>query len=77
MTDVLKGGATVFPLMKISVPPRKGTAVFWHNLSTSGDRGELNIFKLYSHLFKFNLETLTLHAGCPVLIGSKWVANKW
>ncbi|KAG0416752.1 hypothetical protein HPB47_006158 [Ixodes persulcatus] len=22
-------------------------------------------------------ERLTMHAGCPVLYGSKWIANKW
>ncbi|CAH1720311.1 unnamed protein product [Chironomus riparius] len=60
LSDVEKGGGTVFPLLRIYVPPVKGTAVFWYNLSSSGDR-----------------EYLTRHAACPVLIGSKWVANKW
>lgn len=33
--------------------------------------------------FWFNLkrsgdgDPLTLHAGCPVIVGTKWVANKW
>jgi prolyl 4-hydroxylase len=40
MTDVVKGGATVFPFLRVKVPPKKGTAAFWHNLSSSGDRGE-------------------------------------
>lgn len=22
-------------------------------------------------------DTMTMHAACPVLIGSKWVSNKW
>lgn len=36
-----------------------------------------------SMAFWFNLKAsgegdyLTRHAGCPVLTGSKWVANKW
>lgn len=24
-----------------------------------------------------NQDSLTLHGGCPVLIGSKWITNKW
>lgn len=39
-----KGGATVFPFLRIYVPPKKGSAVLWHNLSTSGDRGLKIIF---------------------------------
>ncbi|XP_070498231.1 prolyl 4-hydroxylase subunit alpha-1-like [Chironomus tepperi] len=60
LSDVEKGGGTVFPLLRVYVPPVKGTAAFWYNLSSSGDR-----------------EVLTRHAACPVLVGSKWVANKW
>lgn len=40
MSNVIKGGATVFPLLKLYVPPKKGSAVFWFNLSTSGHLGE-------------------------------------
>lgn len=50
----------MFPFVSLKVPPKKGSAVFWWNLSTSGDG-----------------EYLTRHSGCPVLLGSKWVANKW
>ncbi|CAO1333226.1 unnamed protein product [Diamesa hyperborea] len=60
LSDVEKGGATVFPSLKIKIPARKGTAAFWFNLQNSGDG-----------------EYLTRHAACPVLVGSKWVANKW
>jgi prolyl 4-hydroxylase len=24
-----------------------------------------------------NRDSRTLHAGCPVLLGSKWLSNKW
>ncbi|RWS28712.1 prolyl 4-hydroxylase subunit alpha-1-like protein [Leptotrombidium deliense] len=60
MSDVDAGGATVFPILGITVWPRKGSAAFWYNLYKSGE-GDL----------------LTRHAACPVLVGSKWVSNKW
>ncbi len=31
-----QGGATVFPAIKVSVFPKKGTAAFWFNLKKSG-----------------------------------------
>lgn len=36
MSDVRKGGGTVFPFTNTVVWPRKGTAAFWHNLYKSG-----------------------------------------
>ncbi|KAG5681063.1 hypothetical protein PVAND_010529 [Polypedilum vanderplanki] len=60
LSDVELGGATVFPFLRIYVPPKKGTAVYWLNLSSSGHR-----------------EYTTRHFACPVIVGSKWVANKW
>jgi prolyl 4-hydroxylase len=58
LSDVEKGGATVFPYLKLRVKPKKGSAVFWYNLKHSGHN-----------------EPYTLHSGCPVLLGSKWVAK--
>ncbi|KAK7901890.1 hypothetical protein WMY93_018659 [Mugilogobius chulae] len=60
MSDVLAGGATVFPDVGAAVFPQKNSAVFWYNLFPSGE-GD------YS----------TRHAACPVLVGNKWVSNKW
>ena len=37
MSTALKGGATIFPYMKVYVPAIKGSAAFWYNLKDSGD----------------------------------------
>jgi len=44
----------------VAIPPKRGSAVFWHNLKRSGQS-----------------DMAMLHGGCPVVLGSKWVANKW
>ncbi|XP_013100844.1 prolyl 4-hydroxylase subunit alpha-2-like [Stomoxys calcitrans] len=60
INDVELGGATVFPLLRISAPPIKGSLLVWHNYHKSMEP-----------------DYRTLHAGCPVLQGSKWVCNEW
>ncbi|ODN01259.1 Prolyl 4-hydroxylase subunit alpha-2 [Orchesella cincta] len=60
MSDVEKGGATVFPKLNLSVWPEKGSAAFWYNLKKNGDG-----------------DSGTQHAACPVLLGTKFVSNKW
>lgn len=37
MSDVEAGGATVFPILGVSVWPKRGSAVFWYNLHKSGE----------------------------------------
>ncbi|XP_055848240.1 prolyl 4-hydroxylase subunit alpha-2-like, partial [Episyrphus balteatus] len=60
LSDVEQGGGTAFPYIKSLVKPKKGAAVFWFNLHTSGDG-----------------DARTMHGACPVLVGSKWVLNRW
>jgi hypothetical protein len=37
LSTVEKGGATVFPYLKVYVPAVKGMAAFWYNLRDNGD----------------------------------------
>ncbi|EDW71990.2 uncharacterized protein Dwil_GK10713 [Drosophila willistoni] len=60
MTDVQQGGATVFPALRITNFPKKGSALIFRNLDNN-----------------ISPDPSTLHAGCPVLFGSKWAATKW
>jgi hypothetical protein len=62
LSNVAAGGNTAFPYLGLGVTPRKNDAIFWFNLEHTGS-GEIN--------------GRTLHSGCPVLEGHKWVANKW
>jgi len=36
MGHIESGGATIFPLLNLTVSPERGTAVVWHNLKNDG-----------------------------------------
>ncbi|KAK7504600.1 hypothetical protein BaRGS_00004086 [Batillaria attramentaria] len=61
LSDVEKGGQTVFTQAGISVAPLKGMALFWYNYEPDMSQ----------------TQELTTHAGCPVVYGHKWIATKW
>lgn len=56
-----EGGTTEFPVLKLSVKPKKGSALLFFN----------------TKLDEKSTERDTLHAGAPVIKGHKWVATKW
>ena len=37
MNDEVVGGHTVFPVLGITIPPVKGSVVYWKNLKPSGE----------------------------------------
>ncbi|XP_063406561.1 prolyl 4-hydroxylase subunit alpha-1-like isoform X2 [Mytilus trossulus] len=53
-----------------------GSTVFPHlNIAVPPKKGSALFFTNLDE--KGHGDTLTLHAGCPVFFGSKWIANKW
>jgi hypothetical protein len=48
----------------LSVKPAKGKAIMWYNHHV--DRGYLG-----------NLDKRSLHGGCNIIQGTKWIANHW
>ena len=37
LSTVEAGGHTIFPLLGLTVPPREGSALFWHTVNSAGD----------------------------------------
>ncbi|CAB4262821.1 unnamed protein product [Prunus armeniaca] len=81
LTDVTKGGETVFP--EAEVPSRRKASEVDHSLSECAKKGiavkprrgdALLFFSLTPHAVP---DQKSLHAGCPVIEGEKWSATKW
>ena len=47
-------------------PAKKGTAIMWYNHELDAETRWLG-----------NLDYHTIHGGCDVLQGEKWIANSW
>ena len=61
LNDVEDGGATYFPEINISINPKKGNVLVFHNTISETT----------------NINPRSLHAGMPVTSGEKWAANLW
>ncbi|XP_057546286.1 probable prolyl 4-hydroxylase 4 [Amaranthus tricolor] len=82
LSDVKKGGETVFPHAELSERQRASIAAS-NDLSECGKRGiavkpkkgdALLFFSLYPNAVP---DQMSLHGGCPVIEGEKWSATKW
>ena len=74
LSDVAKGGETVFPRFNGAPQPYdfKRCDV---GLKVKPEKGKVIIF--YDLLANGQMDELSLHGGCPVEEGIKWAANKW
>ena len=61
-----EGGATSFPVLEKTVPPVRGTALFWYNCHSTNDARN-----------NISVDERLLHAGEPVIAGEKMVAVTW
>ncbi|XVF38601.1 hypothetical protein REPUB_Repub20aG0116400 [Reevesia pubescens] len=81
LTDVTKGGETVFPQAEES--SRRKTPAKDDDLSECAKKGIAVKPRRGDALLFFSLsptaipDPISLHAGCPVIEGEKWSATKW
>ncbi|XP_075553973.1 prolyl 4-hydroxylase subunit alpha-2-like [Dermacentor variabilis] len=76
LSDVRRGGSTIFPSLGLEVQAKEGRALFWINLlpkPSNDSRFEPNP----SLRTRSPGDERTKHGACPVLVGSKWIATKW
>lgn len=62
LDDVEVGGATRFPMLNITVEPKRGRAVLWPNVKNEA----LN-----------EKDDRTIHQALPVIKGVKYAAKAW
>mmetsp|Transcript_25235 Transcript_25235/g.47191 ORF Transcript_25235/g.47191 Transcript_25235/m.47191 type:complete len:362 (+) Transcript_25235:1996-3081(+) len=62
LSDVEEGGETSFPLLNISVIPKKGKALIWPGVHNDNPMA---------------IDDRTLHEAQPVIKGLKYAANTW
>lgn len=83
LTNVTKGGETVFPNAELQESPHHKLSETDEDLSECGKKGVAVKPRRGDALLFFSLhpnaipDTLSLHAGCPVIEGEKWSATKW
>lgn len=82
LSDVQKGGETVFPhsLPKPDYGALEARGEFWSDCAKRGAavkprKGDALLF--FSLDENERVDTTSLHAGCPVIEGNKWSATKW
>ncbi|HRI09770.1 MAG TPA: 2OG-Fe(II) oxygenase [Nannocystaceae bacterium] len=61
LTDVETGGGTAFPTLSLTVTPRRGRLLVFHDCHPGTNTRHPD----------------TLHAGLPVVAGRKWAFNLW
>ncbi|XP_021773888.1 probable prolyl 4-hydroxylase 4 [Chenopodium quinoa] len=82
LSDVMKGGETVFPNAELSERQKAAIAAN-DDLSECGKKGIAVKPKKGDALLFFSLspnavpDQMSLHGGCPVIEGEKWSATKW
>ncbi|XP_057866501.1 probable prolyl 4-hydroxylase 3 isoform X2 [Cryptomeria japonica] len=79
LSDVEKGGETVFPQSKVN----SSSVPWWDELSECGRSG-LSVRPKMGDAMLFwstkpdaSLDPSSLHGSCPVIQGNKWAATKW
>ncbi|XRB16001.1 prolyl 4-hydroxylase [Pseudoscourfieldia marina] len=80
LSDVEEGGETVFPLTEWPKGDPRKHAEKWSKCGAQGvavkpRKGDMLLF--WSLDFEAKIDTYSMHAGCPVLKGTKWTATKW
>ena len=75
LTEPTKGGKTCFVQLDIAAEPIARSAVFWYNHLPSGESDDLTRHAACPG--KDILHLTSFKNACIVIIGHKWVSNKW